>query len=396
MSRKAIEIRKGGFASVFDHGRLFKRSAGDGPEPEWIEQIADEKRMVRESRVIRLEEIYRNPELQKPLRRFPFPRLQETKQPEHIDDFFDVPLIASLPSQKIAWLVESLIPEGELILITGLPSSFKSFFAEYLAAAVSRGRPFLGRNTKRTRVLLLDRDNPAHIIAERRELLNLREGGHLRVWGNWVNDPPPAIGDPRLEQMARDYRLLIIFDSLVRFHSAEENSAHEMAEVMRNLRKLVTAGATVVVLHHSSKPTPNSKRNQKQKPSYRGSSDIHAAVDMALSLSVDRATDPPTLTLECFKHRAMEEFTLTLRPDFEHGQFEIINDAPSKESAVRVERLKAMIEANPGLNQQDLVKRSKIGEHTLSKILNAGEGKHWRVERGERKTKRYYSPEQSE
>jgi RecA-family ATPase len=169
------------------------------------------------------------------IRRFPryprFPRL-----PDPIRDFFDIPLTSDLAHQSVSWLVDQLIPERQLVLITGQPSSFKSFLVQHLAAAVSQGREFLGRSTKRTKVLMLDRENPPEIIAERRDILDMKEGNHLRIWGNWSSERPPDIDDSRLLEFAKKYCLVIIFDSLVRFHEADENSAKEMAGVMANLR----------------------------------------------------------------------------------------------------------------------------------------------------------------
>jgi hypothetical protein len=312
MEKPLIDIREGGFASIFLKGRQYKRQ----PAPEsgfcWQLRTGDALEPVSKSRKQLLEWIYENPDAGEKVHRFP--RLHKNKTPVPIMSFFDIPLTADLPMQKTQWLFDRLFPKAELILITGLPGSYKSLLVEYLAAAVSEGRDFLGRKTRRTKVLILDRDNPSHIITQRREMLNMSESGYLRIWGNWADEPPPNIDDPRLEEFAREHNLLIIFDSLVRFHDADENSIKEMAAVMAKLRKLVTAGATVIVLHHSPKSEP-------RKNKYRGASDIHASVDVAFNLSVNRKTNPPTLTFECFKHRGMEEFTLTIRPDFEHWGF---------------------------------------------------------------------------
>ena len=47
---------------------------------------------------------------------------------------------------------------------------------------------------------------------------------------------------------------VFIFDTLVRFHSAEsETSSSAMAPVMAALRKIAATGATVLVLHHRGK-----------------------------------------------------------------------------------------------------------------------------------------------
>jgi hypothetical protein len=373
MEKFLLHAPEGGRISIFHNGTLFRRESKN----RWLKGTEP----VRESWARLYEWICRHPEAVDPVRRYA--RLPQVEASSPIDCFSDIPLTTDLHIHKTQWLVDRLFPEGELILITGLPGSFKSFLAGYLGAAVSEGREFLGRKTKRTRVLILDRDNPAHIIAERREMLKMSEGSHLRIWHYWGGDPPPVIGDLRLEELAREHHLLIIFDSFVRFHSADENTAKDMAVIMGELRKLVIAGATVIVLHHSPKGDP-------RKNKYRGSSDIHAAVDVAFNVSVDRKTNPPTITFECFKQRAIEEFTMKIRPDFEHGRFEVVADSTVRESDKIVETLKALILEEPGLCQEDLIERSDLPEHKARKALTSGENVHWKVKRPSAKTKSYY------
>ncbi len=77
-------------------------------------------------------------------------------------------------------------------------------------------------------------------------------------------------------EFARQEPVLIV-DSMIRFHTADENSATQMAPVMADLRQLATAGATVVVLHHH--------KSKSETSSYRGSSDIVAGADVAFALA---------------------------------------------------------------------------------------------------------------
>jgi hypothetical protein len=381
MEKPLIDMRKGRVETVFWDGNTYKLEPDSESRCRCQQKTEHGLRSVDVSVKKLLEWIYEHPEAAEKVHRFP--RLRKNKTSAPITTFFDIPLTTTLPTQKTQWLVDRLFPEGELILITGLPGSYKSLVVEYLAAAVSEGCDFLGRKTRRTRVLILDRDNPAHIIAQRREMLNMSESGYLRIWGNWADEPPPGIDDPRLEEFAREHHLLIIFDSLVRFHDADENSIKEMAAIMAKLRKLVTAGATVIVLHHSPKSEP-------RKNKYRGASDIHASVDVAFNLSVNRKTNPPTLAFECFKHRGMEEFTLTIRPDFEHARFELVANSSAQKSDQIINELKVLILKKPGLCQEDLIERAGLPEHKAREILNEGENIHWTVRRPGGKTKTYF------
>lgn len=385
MEHAAIERRDDGSASVFIGGRHYERERIGPTDVRWLKRTRNIDRPVSSHRARRLESIYQHPESAKRVLRFP--REKKPSAPP-IKNFFDIPVTTEVGRQKLRWLVKGVFPESELILITGLPGSFKSFLAEYLAAAVSEGRDFLGRRTKRRRVLILDRDNPLHIIAERRRILNLAEGEYFKIWGTWVDGSPPDIDDPRLEQFARDHRPLIIFDSLVRFHDGDENSSKDMATVMAKLRKLVTLGATVIVLHHSPKSSAGESR-------YRGSSDIHASVDVAFNLSVDRKRSP-AITMACFKMRGAHEFTLTIRPDFERNCFELISESSVQDPSRDTDTLRRLIRETPGIRQSDLITGSGLPERRVRRLLREGIGKLWSEERHSRKTKAYSPLQQNQ
>jgi AAA domain-containing protein len=298
----------------------------------------------------------------------------------HIADFLQIPDISAMPQEKVKWLVEGLLPRRTATIITALPGTYKTWFALALANAVSEGKEFLGRATERMPVLYLDKDNPVAVISERRDILGL-SSVNLRFWGNWLPDAPPLIDDDRLLEIAREHRPLIIFDFFRRFHNAEENSNKEMATVMASLRALVTAGATVVLLHHAAK---------SGKSVYRGSTDIHAGVDVAFSLSVDRKVSPPVITLDCFKHRFTEEFHLKLRLNVDQGGFEVISDTLADRSRKLVQMLKNLIHDKPGQSQKKLIAGLGLGELTVRNALRAGKGIHWNVRKGDRKTKLYF------
>jgi hypothetical protein len=146
-------------------------------------------------------------------------------------------------------------------------------------------------------------------------------------------------------------------------------------------QRLRMAGATIIVLHH----IPKSGRDKS-----RGSTAIEAGVDVALNLKVNRKPKPPTITLECFKQRGMEEFAITIRPDFEHGQFEVVSDSSIPESDKMIEKLKALISAEPGLCQKDLIERSKLSQRAAAITLTAGENIHWKITKPSRKKKLHY------
>jgi hypothetical protein len=297
-----------------------------------------------------------------------------------IGSWDEIPDAMKIAAPRIDWLAEGIIPRSSVTLIAGEPGSYKSWLALCLLREVSRGGRFLGRHCQSESVLYLDRENPLAVIRERLAVLGVESLANSRIWGGWLHDPPPAIGDARLHQMACDRHPLVIFDSLIRFHNSDENSASEMATVMADLRALANAGATVIVLHH---------RPKNEASRYRGSSDIAGAVDMGFSVIRDR--EAGILTLECFKSRFAEEFSISLRPDLsEAGDF-VVTEAPDIVAAKNeAEKLASTIRANPGQSQSEVLARSSVPKARGRAMLAQFEGRYWRIERGAHNAKRFY------
>jgi AAA domain len=181
-------------------------------------------------------------------------------------------------------------------------------------------------------------------------------------------------------QIARRWKPLMIFDSLIRFHDGDENSATEMAPVMAELRALAHAGATVVALHHRAK-------NEASR--YGGSSDILGGVDLAFALSRDR--DAALLKLQCFKSRFASEFAITVRPELEStGDFALADAPEVSREAADIEALRRLIATQPGLSQRELVKRAGLPLHRGVQLLRKGERRTWRMEQGARKAICYF------
>ena len=304
----------------------------------------------------------------------------DTAETSIIRAWDEIPDAMVMAVPKIEWVAEGIIPRGSVTLIAGEPGSYKSWLALSLLRAVSTGGRFLDRECKSAGVLYLDRENPIAVIRERLAILGVESLGGARIWGGWLRDAPPAIGDVRLVQMARERRPLLIFDSLIRFHSADENSATEMAQVMGDLRALANVGATVVALHHRAK---------SETSRYRGSSDIAGGVDTAYAVSRDRQAG--VLKLECFKSRFLEEFSITLRPDLSGTGDFVVTEAPETATARdEAEKLAEAIRTKPGRTQGDVVAASSVPKGRARAMLEHFDGQLWRSEKGAHNAKRFF------
>ena len=295
------------------------------------------------------------------------------RQPE------DVPDVFSLDAREISYLVPDLIPKGAVTLLTGSPGEGKSSLALGMTASCARGREFIARPCEQIECLYIDKENPLALVQHR---MNIIAGGpvpKLTIWGGWNKQEPPSIEDPLLLKWATERRLLIVFDSLVRFHDADENSASEMRNVMAHARRLADVGGTVLLLHHRSKTEANK---------YRGSSDILAAVDVAYSLE----TVDGGLRLHRFKSRFSSERIFPLRADFAAGTFELLEDSDT-ERTNDVEAIRGVITDAPGLMARaiyDAVQKRGVSKSRAAAVLERETGRLWRWEDGPNRSHRYY------
>lgn len=287
-------------------------------------------------------------------------------------------------SESIKWLIDDLLPEGGIALLTAPPSHFKTFLSLDMARCISQGIPFLGRRTERKTVYYIEKENPKSVIRLYIEKLGITSDVPLKVWPSWVDKEPPAFPDEIYLELAKE-RPLIVFDSLIRFYpkGTDENSSTDMAGVMGFLRRLTKAGATVLILHHKGKG---------EGSDYRGSSDIHGGVDIAYS--VKKVENSYILTLKCFKSRFNIERDIPIEVisddysiRFEDASQKITQEREEKETE-KMEAIKSLIGELENPNQTTLIeeakKRLNLSKHEVRSLLLKGEGRYWISDAGKR------------
>ena len=188
------------------------------------------------------------------------------------------------PDEPTPWLWRPYLAADMFAILTGYAKVGKDTFAWPLAIAVSRGFPFLGLPTTRTRVLVLAIEESPRTV--RRRLRAEQVTGldtNLFVW-------PYRLKASRLDEIRRfmiENRIgLIVVSTLARFWACKnENDAAEVEKHAEPLLDLAReTGCAVLVIHHDGK-------SDTAKGS-RGSSALPALVDLHLSLK--RASDDPT------------------------------------------------------------------------------------------------------
>lgn len=188
---------------------------------------------------------------------------------------------------KTTYLVDRLIPTESLTILSGTSRSFKTYALLDIAIAVASQKPLFDHfETSQAGVLIINEEDGEKLLQQRFHQLGITKNSELPIYVS-------ALTDFKLEDSQIDSVLklcqnkgitLVIIDSLIRVHNADENSAREMSKVFAQLRKFTKAGIAILVTQHNRKATQHSTGGASEM---RGSSDILAAVDSHIGVKRD-------------------------------------------------------------------------------------------------------------
>jgi hypothetical protein len=307
-----------------------------------------------------------------------------TNKPERfsITKFADIPDVLTMDVPPLEPIVPALgIARNTIVLWTGADGDGKTFLVQSMAVATARGSEFLRMPCQKTPVLYIDLENPAFLVQDRlRPMTDGASISELRIWGIWNDQQPPMAGNDLLLTIAKETRPLIIVDPFRYFHTAEENDSTAMSGVMKYLRACASYGASVVLLHHPAKAEGSTGR---------GSSAIRGACDLAFIHTLDRETG--LITLKVDKNRHGESRTLTIRANFEDGQFEVTDSPYITRRKDELAKIEKAIDAEPGISQNGIAKATGIHRNRLPRLLDEGRGSLWHSVPGANRAKLYYS-----
>jgi RecA-family ATPase len=205
----------------------------------------------------------------------------------HSSDSFPLEFASDSQSIEIRpYLVKNLLECGTIAVLYGESGTGKSSLALELAQCLADGRPFLGYITSRCSVLYVAAEGGRGLLtrlaALRRERGDSDAVGLLRASVRLSGTSDTDI--QRLVKTVHDLEQktglpcgLIVIDTLSKCLVGDENSAADMAQLLRMVDLLrVACETTIVLVHHAGK-------NPKQGA--RGHSSLRAAADTELRLS---------------------------------------------------------------------------------------------------------------
>ena len=271
------------------------------------------------------------------------------------------------------WLIDKLIPASAITILSAEPGSYKTYMLLETAIKVAKGEPLFGEfATQKVGTLLLDEENGLPLLQQR--LKELKAPKDLPIYfysyeGFTLDEE--YVDRIILECKTHDIKLLMI-DSLVRVHGADENTAQDMAAVFKQLRRFTGQGITILITHHNRKPGTSKGSTRHEM---RGSSDILAAVDCHIALK----RDGDLVTVEQTKQRYAKElsaFDVQVVDESEDFVFQYLGSNEDTKLRILKTAITDTLEEHGKLLQkelQDKLKKSgnEVNQRRLSKVLKA-------------------------
>lgn len=178
--------------------------------------------------------------------------------------------LADLPAP--GWLVDKVLPAGQLTRISGMSGSLKSFIALDMAQSVATGTPFAGH----ARFKVAEPAPVVYVVGEgvhgidkrirawccQRGIARARVGRNLTVLNGAAQFASRRDMDDLTVKVNETGARLVVFDTQARCTvGLEEDSATAQGQAIARLSDLMLeTGAAVLVLHHTPKRDPRTAR----------------------------------------------------------------------------------------------------------------------------------------
>lgn len=169
---------------------------------------------------------------------------------------------ATDPPKRAPVLIESILRDGHVMLVTARSKAGKTFLMLELAVAVSCGMKWLGKQCKQGRVLFvnpevdpLSAENRLHDVAEAMaaplEVVRANvDFWHLRGHAQGIKETARAL----FARVKRGDYAIIVLDSVYELYSGDENSADDARQFFHHIDRIAKQlDCAVAMTHHHAK-----------------------------------------------------------------------------------------------------------------------------------------------
>lgn len=181
---------------------------------------------------------------------------------------------------KPSWVVDGLCLENGISILAAKPKVGKSTITRSLIKAVINGEPFLGRKTKKGKVLLISLEEPPMVMVDHFRRLNLDPKSDIiiAIHNNSKKEFPKELR----KIMMREKPILVIIDTLQKVTSFQEINRYDTTyEAIEPLVQIARDFPShIIVAHHQN------KKEGGGQDSILGSTGIAASFDNLIFIEI--------------------------------------------------------------------------------------------------------------
>jgi RecA-family ATPase len=294
---------------------------------------------------------------------------------------------------KNLFLVEKLVPDQGITVISGHPGNCKSWILLHIIHCIEKKYPVFGKfNTKKGKTLLIDEESGKAEMSRRIKMLKLRKNSKICLYiQNGIKVDNKKDLEEIISLIKNENIKLVVLDPFIAIHDKPENSAEEIQKVMNALQKITLSGATVLFAHHNRKDY-DQKNPFFSSQNMRGSSAILGRVDSQIEIKKIKTIENETiLTITHNKIRTgipVKPFKIKMVEEDKSIYFDYIGESIedlSKREKIRIHVLKALKEKNEldfnGLFNEKIAGRD-LFKSVLLTMKKEEEIKSFKKERG--------------
>jgi RecA-family ATPase len=214
----------------------------------------------------------------------------------------DLVALAETEPEPPAFIIQDWLPAGYATMLAGHGGVGKSYCALFMAVCIAAGKPWMGNETTRRRVVYLSCEDRANVLHWRLKRICQYFGIDLASLAGWLividlvghetitfkgGDTPLTTAYVAIEDRVRGDDVLFI-DGVSDTFGGNENDRSQVKSFVNSLLALIEADqGAVVLISHVNKPTAQANRASE---GYSGSTQWHNAVRarMYLHAELDR------------------------------------------------------------------------------------------------------------
>ncbi|WP_297813676.1 AAA family ATPase [uncultured Methylophaga sp.] len=286
-------------------------------------------------------------------------------------DFLN-PLTTDDFNENVEFLYPQFLPKKQITMIYADGGMGKSWLLFGLAKYATEHNSATPQGAMK--VLYIDVDNPISVLKERgieHKLLNVCEGLTYCHRSKFDGEPMDLLDELEKRAFGDAYRnTLVLLDSIRDF--ADVNNDLAAMRVGNKLKNIRDAGATIIVLHHSTKNGSN----------YQGSNNLRNSVDnMYRLMKADAPDGEIRWLLEVKKERAaISDIALTLNTqNLFIAELDVEEVKLNDDDKDFIDKVKTVLKERGEMNKTELLKACghKKDDKTARVRLDRFDGIHW-------------------